>query len=194
MIGVDGALYAIRRRLFVPPPDDTILDDLAIPMGVVRGGHRAVFEPEALAFEHGSRSAWEEFSRKARIVAGAVQFVVRRGAMLSVQHPQVAFGLLSHKVLRWLSPAFGMAAVAAAAALALRTPSPFTTGVFLFQIAFLAAGVTGCVSRARHWRAIGVAHYVCLVQAAAAVGLVRGLLRRQPATWQRFPRAPLEAA
>src|SRR5690606_12851068 len=29
MVGVDGALYAIRRQLFVPPPADTILDDMA---------------------------------------------------------------------------------------------------------------------------------------------------------------------
>ena len=36
MVGVDGALYAIRRELFEPPPADTILDDMAIPMAVIR--------------------------------------------------------------------------------------------------------------------------------------------------------------
>jgi hypothetical protein len=47
MVGVDGALYAIRRELFVAPPADTILDDMAIPMAVARAGRRVVFEPEA---------------------------------------------------------------------------------------------------------------------------------------------------
>ena len=31
MIGADGALYAVRRVLFVPPPSDTILDDMEFP-------------------------------------------------------------------------------------------------------------------------------------------------------------------
>ena len=78
MIGADGALYAIRRRLFEPPAADTILDDMAIPMAVVRKGYRVVFEPEARAHEQGVETAREEFSRKSRVVAGAIQFLTRR--------------------------------------------------------------------------------------------------------------------
>jgi cellulose synthase/poly-beta-1,6-N-acetylglucosamine synthase-like glycosyltransferase len=43
MIGADGALYAVRRELFTFPPDDTILDDMAIPMGVIRAGRRIIY-------------------------------------------------------------------------------------------------------------------------------------------------------
>ena len=61
-----------------PQKVDTILDDLAIPMGIVRAGHRVVYEPGARAHEHGSETATEEFARKSRVIAGAVQFMSRR--------------------------------------------------------------------------------------------------------------------
>ena len=83
MIGVDGALYAIRRRLFVPPTEGTILDDMAIPMAIAHAGYRVVFDSQATGIEQGSRSAREEFARKSRIVAGAVQFVREQRARLA---------------------------------------------------------------------------------------------------------------
>ena len=106
MVGVDGALYAVRRSLFVPPPDDTILDDMAIPMAVARAGYRVVFEPSAMAREAGSDSVVEEFSRKSRVVAGAVQFLLRRDSSLPLTAFQVWFAMVSHKGLRWFSPVF----------------------------------------------------------------------------------------
>ncbi|MBM4195377.1 MAG: hypothetical protein FJ202_13520 [Gemmatimonadetes bacterium] len=36
-VGATGAIYAIRRALFEPIPDDTILDDVVIPLRVVSG-------------------------------------------------------------------------------------------------------------------------------------------------------------
>ena len=50
-IGTTGAIYAIRRGLFEPIPDDTILDDLLIPLRIVRRGYRVLFEPEARAYD-----------------------------------------------------------------------------------------------------------------------------------------------
>ena len=106
MIGADGALYAIRRELFVPAADDTILDDMAIPMAVIRAGRRVVFDATARAYEQGSQTAMEEFARKARVVAGAMQFMSRRQSWVPLRSPQAVLSLMSHKGLRWLSPSF----------------------------------------------------------------------------------------
>ena len=46
-----GAIYAIRRELFEPIPEDTILDDVLIPLRIVRRGYRVVFEPDARAYD-----------------------------------------------------------------------------------------------------------------------------------------------
>lgn len=192
MLGVDGALYAIRRALFQAPPADTILDDMAIPMAVVRAGRRVVFEPGAVAHERGSETATEEFTRKARVVAGAVQFLVRRDSAVPGGRFQVLAALISHKALRWLSPVF--AALAFLASLALMRTSPAFFAAALAQAVFLFAGVLGCVPGIRRISPFGLAHYFWLVQTAAAVGVVRGVLGRQSVAWRRFHRAPLGVA
>jgi cellulose synthase/poly-beta-1,6-N-acetylglucosamine synthase-like glycosyltransferase len=189
-IGVDGALYAIRRRLFVPPADDTILDDLAIPMAIVRAGYRVVFEPEARALEQGSETATEEFARKSRVIAGAIQFMTRPDSRVPLNLGQVIFSLTSHKALRWLSPAFASSALLGAGVLA--ATSTFYASAAAAQAVLLAVGISGCAPRLRRWGVVAYAHYFCLVQAAAAVGVLRGLSKRQSVLWRRFARARLD--
>jgi cellulose synthase/poly-beta-1,6-N-acetylglucosamine synthase-like glycosyltransferase len=192
MIGVDGALYAIRRELFEAPPIDTILDDMAIPMAVIRAGKRVVFEAAARATERGSDTAREEFSRKSRVVAGAVQFLLRRASAVPVDHPQVVMTLVSHKALRWLSPVFAL--LMFVAALALSPDSRTLQIVAMVQALSLAVALAGCFRALRRWTPIGFAHYFWLVQSAAAVGFIRGVRGRQPVAWRRFQRGPLETA
>jgi cellulose synthase/poly-beta-1,6-N-acetylglucosamine synthase-like glycosyltransferase len=191
MIGVDGALYAIRRELFVAPAGDTILDDMAIPMAAVRAGRRVIFEPLAIAHEHGSDSAREEFARKSRVIAGAVQFLSRPDSDVPLNRKQVMFSLVSHKGLRWLSPAFG--ACAFVASLVLARSSTLYVVVVTAQLSLLLFGIAGCIPLLRRASFIAVAHYFCLVQAAAGVGFVRGLSGRQSVLWRRFSRAPVES-
>ena len=188
MIGADGALYAIRRELFVAPEDDTILDDMAIPMAVIRQGFRVIFEGAARAYEQGCETAREEFARKSRVVAGAVQFLARAESAVPLATPQVVVSLLSHKALRWLSPALMACALLASAILA--DGSPGYTAALVVQCAVLALGLAGCVPALRRWSVVAGAHYFCLVQVAAAVGLARGITGRQSVLWRRFGRMP----
>jgi cellulose synthase/poly-beta-1,6-N-acetylglucosamine synthase-like glycosyltransferase len=192
MVGVDGALYAIRRELFVPAPDDTILDDMAIPMAVVRAGQRVIFERDARGHERGSESAREEFSRKVRVIAGAFQFLSRHDSAVPIDSPQVMLSMVSHKALRWLSPAFGACAFLASVVLA-RSATAYGL-LAAAQLLVLALGAVGCVKALRRVTVIGLAHYFCLVQAAAAVGFIKGLSGSQSVRWRRFSRPPLEVA
>jgi cellulose synthase/poly-beta-1,6-N-acetylglucosamine synthase-like glycosyltransferase len=189
MIGADGALYALRRTLFRTPAADTILDDMAIPMAVVRQGYRVVLEPAAIAYEEGVTSAHEEFLRKSRVVAGAIQFLIRADSSVPASAPQVILSLVSHKALRWLSPIFGASMFLSA--LAGSADSDFYTLVVLVQMSLMALGLAGCSAALRRLRLVGLAHYFCLVQAAAATGFLRGLLGGQSVLWRRFVRAPL---
>jgi len=54
----------------------------------------------------------------------------------------------------------------------------------------LGLGLAGCVPALRRLPLIGLAHYFCLVQAAAAIGFVRGLRGGQSVLWRRFVRPP----
>ena len=193
MIGVDGALYAIRRPLFMAPPNDTILDDMAIPMAIVRAGYRVVFEPAARAHEQGVTTAKEEFSRKSRVIAGAVQFLRRSESAVPVNQPQVMVSLLSHKGLRWMTPGFATLAFLSSVALASSSGGGYATAAFA-QFVLLTFGLAGCSPILRRSSIVGLAHYFCLVQAAAAVGFVRGLGGRQSVLWRRFARGPIDEA
>ena len=189
MIGADGALYAIRRRLFVPRAEDTILDDMAIPMSIVRAGARVVFEPGARAQEPGVESAMEEFSRKTRVVAGAMQFLARSDSSVPITAPQVILSLVSHKALRWMSPAFALVLVATSMMLTGSGDFHEYRAVLLTAGLVMAFGILGVMPRLRRVPLVGLSHYLCLVQAAAAVGFVKGLSGRQSVLWRRFDRA-----
>ena len=192
MIGADGAMYAIRRELFVPPPEDTILDDMAIPMAVVRAGRRVVFEGRARAFEQGSGTAREEFARKTRVIAGAVQFIGRHDSAVPLRRPQVILSLVSHKALRWLSPVF--ATLLFISSIVLADGSEGYMAAAASQLGLLVLGAAGMVPSLRRIAVVALAHYFCLVQAAAAVGFVRGMTRRQSVLWRRFDRAQSTAS
>jgi hypothetical protein len=166
---------------------------MAIPMAIAHAGYRVVFDPLATGIEQGSRSALEEFARKSRIVAGAVQFVREQRGRLVGYSWQVLFSLASHKALRWISPLLALVAIGAAHGLALLAGSRPYAIVAGFQMLLIVAGVAGCAPRLRRIWPIGLAHYFCVVHAAAAVGFVRGVMGFQLATWRRFARTPLEA-
>ena len=156
--------------------------------GAVRpSGWRVVFERTAHAYEEGCETAREEFARKSRVVAGAVQFLSRADSAVPLSAPQVIESMLSHKALRWLSPAFAAATLLASAVLA--GTSPGYAAALALQCGLSVVGAAGCAPGLRRWSLVAGAHYFCLVQVAAAVGVARGIMRRQPVLWRRFARA-----
>src|SRR5580658_7206072 len=104
MLGATGAIYAIRRELYTPMRQDTILDDMAVPMNIVLGGHRAVFDGAAHAYDHVSASPEIEYGRKVRTLMGNYQILARMPGLLSPIHNPVWLQFMSHKVARLLVP------------------------------------------------------------------------------------------
>ncbi len=91
LVGANGALFAIRRSLFVPIPADGIVDDFLIAMNVRAAGYRVVYDPEAIAWEEVAPNArsrvqaarahrGRQFSRAASHLAHAQSDGRRRGA------------------------------------------------------------------------------------------------------------------
>jgi len=76
-VGATGAIYAFRRNLFESIPEDTIGDDLLIPMRIVRRGYRVFFEAGARAYDRAAATAGEEFRRKVRTIVGYFQIFAR---------------------------------------------------------------------------------------------------------------------
>jgi poly-beta-1,6-N-acetyl-D-glucosamine synthase len=75
MVGVTGAIYAMRRELYVEIPPGTILDDVFVPMHVIKQGKRVVFQPSAMAYDSVFTQRRKEFARKVRTLTGNYQLV-----------------------------------------------------------------------------------------------------------------------
>ncbi len=87
VIGVTGAIYAIRRDLYTEMPTGTILDDVFVPMHVARLGRRVVFQPSAIARDQIFSENGKEFSRKVRTLTGNYQLLRLAPWMLSPSNP-----------------------------------------------------------------------------------------------------------
>jgi cellulose synthase/poly-beta-1,6-N-acetylglucosamine synthase-like glycosyltransferase len=122
-IGVTGALYALRRDLYRPIPETTILDDVLIPMRAALAGARVVFEPAALAHDRVAEDAQSERRRKVRTLAGNFQLLQIEPRLLDPRRNPLWFRFVSHKLARLAAP--WAICVGALAAFCLAPSSPF---------------------------------------------------------------------
>jgi len=181
VIGATGAIYAVRRELLPAVPPGTILDDVYIPMEVVRRGRRVIFEPRARAWDSPNLGAAREFSRKVRTLSGNYQLVQLAPWLLSRENP-VRFEFVSHKLMRLCIP-FALAAL-------LATPL-FLDGVFyrtalIGQLFFYALSAVSIGRLARNGvlaRISDAAGTFVLLNAAALVASANFIVGRR-AAWR----------
>lgn len=178
--GVTGALYAIRRRDYAPLPADTLLDDVEVPLRVLRRGARVVLEPGARCFDDLETTTGGERRRKVRTLAGNFQVFARNPWLFSPRANPVFWQFLSHKVLRLLMPYALLVALLAPLAAA----GPFYRLAFAVQAAFYLAGLAGLAwARLRQYRLVGFAVVFLELNWAAVAGLGRFLRGRVDVRW-----------
>lgn len=184
MVGATGAIYAIRRHLFLPIPDDTILDDVLIPMQVARAGYRVVSEGQAVAYDRVARHGREEFTRKARTLAGTFQLLSRHRWLLNPVRNRLWLQTLSHKALRLTCPL--LLVVALVSSIALADSLPFL-GLAVAQVVFYLLAVHSVVAgdKGRWSRLRSVPYTFCLLNAATVVAFWRFAVTGQAVMWER---------
>jgi cellulose synthase/poly-beta-1,6-N-acetylglucosamine synthase-like glycosyltransferase len=99
--GGNGAIYAVRRSDYVDV-DPRFGHDLTFPYVMVQRGKRAVYEPEARAWDRPARDLEDEYGRKVRMFEHC-WLILLRGRMLRGVGPLYLFELLAHRVLRYAS-------------------------------------------------------------------------------------------
>jgi len=165
VVGVTGAIYAIRRELYADIPPGAILDDVFVPMRVVKAGKRVVFQPSAIARDRLFSQKGKEFSRKVRTLTGNYQLLRLEPWLLSPRNP-LLFRFICHKLLRLAVPLL-LALMLLASAL---TNGVFYRAAFLVQILFYVAAAFGAIKPStKAFRPIAIAHTFVLLNAAAAI-------------------------
>jgi len=181
-VGATGAIYAIRRHLFEPIPADTLLDDVLIPMRIVRRGYRVTFASGARAYDRAAPTAQVEFARKVRTLAGNFQLFVREPWLLNPFANRLWIQTASHKGCRLLSPLCLAAAFGANLFLLDDTFYRWTLGAQLLLYA-AAAGDYLIRESGKKVRWLNLPYAFCLLNWAAVMGFIRFVSGRQRVTW-----------
>ncbi len=186
VIGADGAMYAIRRALFTPPPNDTILDDFVISMNIARRGYLVLHEDEAIGYEKNLNEISSEFRRKVRIIAGGIQCLMRGEGVPYRRQRLLLFKFISHKVLRWFSGFLSIALVMILLRITWFDGTAFEHALlFGFAGAVLVAFLGQWVPLTRRFLPVGLIHYLFMLKLATLEGCYLGFTGRQKVTWRQ---------
>jgi cellulose synthase/poly-beta-1,6-N-acetylglucosamine synthase-like glycosyltransferase len=165
----NGALYATRRESYLVV-DPRMGHDLSFPFNMVKRGWRAKYEPRALANEKTTPSNESEFRRKRRMMSHTWPILLTGGILDPRGYsPLYAFEILSHRLLRYVTPFLHALAFAASVRLRYRL-------ALALQVAFAAAAAIGTPR---------IARYYVLVTASPAVGLIDYLRTGTDPGWEK---------
>lgn len=174
VVGVTGAIYAIRTSLYQQIPVGTILDDVFVPMNIARTGKRIVFCPSAIAYDQLSDARGKEFSRKVRTLTGNYQLLDLAPWLLTASNP-LRFRFVSHKLLRLVVPFLLILVLTTS----LWVREPAYRLAFWTQICFYCLALSGLLWPAtRTLRPVAIAYTFTFLNASAAVAFYNFLKKR----------------
>ncbi|MBF0504428.1 MAG: glycosyltransferase family 2 protein [Candidatus Omnitrophica bacterium] len=189
MLGATGAIYAIRKKLFIEGPLDTVLDDMYIPFKIIQQGYRAIFDDTAHAYDQAANSPKEEYRRKTRTIYGNYQIFSIFPDLFNPFQSPIAWQLFSHKLLRVIIPFFLITIFVLNYILRLM---PVFDVLWALQIIFYLMAWGGQMTRDHNkgmFKYISKICYVpyvfCLLNFSAIVGFWLFICARPQAIWKK---------
>jgi cellulose synthase/poly-beta-1,6-N-acetylglucosamine synthase-like glycosyltransferase len=176
----NGAIYAVRRDAYIPlAPSGS--HDLSFPFRLAKRRLRSLYAPAARAEEKMVPTIEGEFARKRRMMVGLWDIVLGEGMLSPRRYPPLyAFEIVSHRLLRYLSPLLHLVALAANAILL--GSGWFYDLAFVLQTALLAAALLGRRVPIAPFR---IARYYVLTTASIAFGFWDRLHRGAGGRWEK---------
>jgi cellulose synthase/poly-beta-1,6-N-acetylglucosamine synthase-like glycosyltransferase len=179
--GGNGAVYAVRRSDYVEV-DPRFGHDLSLPYKLAQQGRRAVYDPDAHAFEKPSRDLEDEYRRKVRMFEHG-WLMMLTGGFLRGGGPVYLMELVSHRLLRYASGIVHVLLLAVSLAL-VRHGLVYEIALSA-QLAWLVLAAAGRLKVPIP--GAGLAYYYFLVTWATVVSLVRYVRFGVPAVWEKAP-------
>jgi cellulose synthase/poly-beta-1,6-N-acetylglucosamine synthase-like glycosyltransferase len=193
-VGAVGELFAIRRDLFEPVSEDTLLDDFTISLQIACKGYQVKYSPEAWGVETASISVTEEMKRKVRIATGGMQTLFRMTSLLNpFGHGLLSFKYISHKVLRWTLVPFCFPLVFILNAVILFQPGRpgFYPAFFVLQCIYYLLAIAGAMLHNVRLRlkTIFAPYYLLVMNYAVVVGIWHYITGKYSVNWQKARRS-----
>jgi cellulose synthase/poly-beta-1,6-N-acetylglucosamine synthase-like glycosyltransferase len=182
VVGATGAIYAIRKGLYQPLPEDTLLDDVLTPLNIIMQGHRVVYEGCAKAYDQVSGNVQQEWRRKVRTLTGNWQLLKLCPSLGSFRKNPIWWRFMSHKIMRLVVPLF-LVLMFGVNFLLPRFPYPLFLAA---QIAcYGAAAAAVAFPRLRCIRLLNLLYFFCVLNAAAAASFISFAAGRTRKLWAR---------
>jgi glycosyltransferase involved in cell wall biosynthesis len=177
--GGNGSICAVRTTDYI---EHRFGHDLGFPYKLVQRRRRAVFEPDAHAFEKPSAEQEDEYRRKVRMFEWC-WLTVFEGGMFRRLTPLYWVELLSHRLLRYASGLLHLGLLGANLALVGTRAGVVYDAALAAQVGFLVLAVLGRFRVPVPGAAL--AYYYVLVTWATVVALVRYARFGVPPVWQQ---------
>ena len=187
MVGIDGGLFAIKRKLVSPLPENIILDDMLMAMRALLLNTKIKYRSTAMATELVPALVSQEFRRKVRIATGAFQILqFIKSILLPWKNFSASVFFVSHKLLRWFSPLL---------LLAVLLVPVFNLTYFLYQLVlllqtvfYLLALFGAAFPQLREKTIIYFPYYFTTINIAMLLGLFKFLFGTQSVKWEKVDR------
>lgn len=195
VVGAAGELFSVRRELFEPIKEGTIIEDFVLSLKICTKGYIIKYEPNAYAMETGSESMKDEQKRKVRICAGAFQAMGMLKELFNVfKYPVLSFQFISHRILRWTLCPIGLVLLFIANIILAITEAPyFYQVVLLMQIGFYVLATMGWLYANRNIKikALYVPYYFLFMNISVFMGFNRHIKKTQSVLWEKASRQKL---
>ena len=189
LLGANGAIYAIKRELYIPLSKDTVVDDFCIVMNVKKQGYKVLYNDLAIATEEIAPSLKEEYGRRVRIGVGNYKaFMVNLWALSPFQG-WFSLCYWSHKVLRWFAPHL-MLIILFTNLMLIETP--FYLLLFVGQTIFYAIGLHGQrkIDKGEQVnKIVAIVSFFLSMNIALGQGFLKFLNGHKSGGWQRTARS-----
>jgi len=185
VLGANGSIYAIRKKLY-SPLSEYWGDDFGLPIRILQQGYKVIWEPEAVSEEEVYPETIKQFNRKIVIVGWHFKgaFILLKDSIRKFQLLLV-FQLISHKILRWFIPLFLILIFLSSIFL---LNNIFYLVLFISQLLFYFLALIGYLKEKRKKKInqiINLVYYFCMVNLATLIGMIKGLFGLQKTTWEK---------
>jgi cellulose synthase/poly-beta-1,6-N-acetylglucosamine synthase-like glycosyltransferase len=182
VVGVDGGVDAIRAELYTELRADQ-LPDFVQPLKVVEQRKRVVYQPLAILKEESLTDDGAEFRMRVRVSLRALWALFDMRILLNpFKFGLFSLQLFSHKVLRYL--AFIPLVIAFLTNVALLGQHAIFNLALFAQLAFYLLAYLGHKNTEQTNKWIGLAHYFCLINFAAAIASYKFIKGEKIVIWK----------
>ena len=173
-----GQALLVRRELFQPLPA-CYGDDCIMPIDIRAQGYKVIQERDARVFDAMPHTIEGELRARIRMTARNWTGTLSRPAVLNpLRFPLTSLGLISHKLLRWLTPFLLVMIFVSSSVLAVVGQ---LRPLWWLQLAFYFSALVGWerARKQRHAWVFGYSFSFCLANIGFFLGIMKALRRQK---------------